>query len=59
MCDIPLIMRGRIDAIELLAAGTRTFAEKLVDGLEVDRQRAEGSVEQSLAMGTALTGEIG
>ena len=31
----------------------------LVDGLEADRPRAEGFVEQSLAMGTALTGEIG
>src|ERR1039458_5060853 len=49
----------RLDAIELPAAGTRAFAEKLVDGLEADRQRAEGSVEQSLAMGTALTSEIG
>jgi fumarate hydratase class II len=56
---MPVMAFDLLDAIELLAAGTRTFAEKLVDGLEADRQRAEGSVEQSLAMGTALTGEIG
>ena len=48
-----------LDAIELLAAGTSNFAEKLVDGLEADQSRAEGFVEQSLAMGTALTDEIG
>jgi fumarate hydratase class II len=56
---MPVMAFDLLDAIERLAAGTRTFAEKLVDGLEADRQRAEGSVEQSLAMGTALTGEIG
>jgi fumarate hydratase class II len=31
----------------------------LIDGLEADRPRAEGFVEQSLAMGTALAPEIG
>ena len=56
---MPVMAFDLLDAIELLAAGTRTFAEKLVDGLEADRQRAEGSLEQSLAMGTALTSEIG
>ena len=56
---MPVMAFDLLDAIELLAAGTRTFAEKLVDGLEADRQRTEGSVEQSLAMDTALTGEIG
>ena len=33
--------------------------DPLVDGLEADRARAEGFVEQSLAMGTALAPEIG
>jgi fumarate hydratase class II len=56
---MPVMAFDLLDAIELLAAGTRAFAEKLVDGLEADRQLAEGSVEQSLAMGTALTSEIG
>ena len=32
---------------------------RLVDGLEADRERAEGFVEQSLAMGTVLAPEIG
>jgi fumarate hydratase class II len=48
-----------LEAIELLAAGSRNFAEKLVDGLEADRARAEGYVEQSLALGTSLVPEIG
>ena len=56
---MPVMAFDLLDAIELLAAGTRNFAEKLVDGLEADQPRAEGFVEQSLAMGTALTGEIG
>ena len=56
---MPVMAFDLLDAIELLAAGTRNFAEKLVDGLEADPPRAEGFVEQSLAMGTALTGEIG
>ena len=42
---MPVMAFDLLDAIELLAAGTRTFAENLVDGLEADRQRAEGSVE--------------
>ena len=56
---MPVMASDLLDAIELLAAGTRNFAEKLVDGLEADQSRAEGFVEQSLALGTALTAEIG
>jgi fumarate hydratase, class II len=56
---VPVMTFDLLDAIELLAAGTKNFAQQLVDGLEADRTRAEGFVEQSLAMGTALTGEIG
>ena len=56
---MPVMAYDLLDAIELLAAGSRNFACKLVDGLEADRSRAEGFVEQSLAMGTALAPEIG
>jgi fumarate hydratase class II len=56
---MPVMAFDLLDAIELLAAGTRNFAERLVDGLDADRPRAEGFVEQSLALGTALTREIG
>ena len=56
---MPLIAYNLLECIELLANGSRNFAEKLIDGLEADRERAEGFVEQSLAMGTALAPEIG
>jgi fumarate hydratase, class II len=56
---MPVMAFDLLDSIELLAAGTRNFAEKLVDGIQADRARTEGFVEQSLAMGTALAPEIG
>src|SRR3954454_5806760 len=56
---MPVMAWDLLDGIELLANATRNFAGKLVDGLEVDRGRAEGFVEQSLAMGTALAPVIG
>jgi fumarate hydratase class II len=56
---MPVMAYDLLDSIELLAAGSRNFALKLVDGIEADRARAEGFVEQSLAMVTALVPEIG
>ena len=56
---MPVMAWDLIESIELLAAGAGNFARKLVAGLEADRERAEGFVEQSLAMGTALAPEIG
>jgi fumarate hydratase class II len=46
-------------SIELLRNSTGNFQLRLVDGLEVDRTRAEGFVEQSLAMATALAPVVG
>jgi len=56
---MPMMAYDLLESIELLASGSRNFAVKLVDGLEANRARAEGFVEQSLAMGTALAPEIG
>src|SRR5690348_15317420 len=56
---MPVMAYDLLESIELLAASSRNFAGKLIDGLEADRARAEGFVEQSLAMGTALAPEIG
>jgi fumarate hydratase, class II len=56
---MPVMAYDLLESVELLAAGSRNFAVKLVDGLEADRARAESFVEQSLAMGTALVPEIG
>ncbi len=56
---MPVMACELLDSIELLAAASANFAGRLVDGLEADRARAEGFVEQSLAMATALAPEIG
>ncbi len=56
---MPVMAWDLLDGIELLAAASRNFAVRMVDGLAVDRARAEGYVEQSLAMGTALAPVIG
>jgi len=56
---MPLMACELLEQIELLAAASANFAARLVDGLEADRERAEGFVEQSLAMATALVPEIG
>jgi fumarate hydratase class II len=56
---MPVMAYDLLDSIELLAASTRNFAEKMIDGIEADRERAEGYVEQSLAMATVLAPEIG
>ena len=56
---MPVMAYDLLESIELLAAASRNFAERLVEGLEADRERATAFVEQSLAMGTALAPEIG
>src|SRR4051794_12537676 len=56
---MPVMAWDLLDGIDLLANASRNFAVRLVDGLEVDRARAEGFVEQSLAMCTALAPVIG
>jgi fumarate hydratase class II len=56
---MPVMAFDLLGAIELLAAGSKNFAEKLVDGLEADCGRAQGYAEQSLAMGTSLVPDIG
>src|SRR5678816_2721746 len=56
---MPVMALDLIEGTEMLAAASRNFAERLVDGLEADRERAGGFVEQSLAMATALAPEIG
>jgi fumarate hydratase class II len=56
---MPVMAYDLLESIALLAAVTRNFNEKCIRGLEADRARAEGFVEQSLAMCTALVPEIG
>ena len=56
---MPVMAYDLLSSIELLRSSSRNFQLKLVDGLEADRARAEGFVEQSLAMATALAPAIG
>ncbi len=56
---MPIMAYDLLESIELLSKSTRNFQIKLVDTLGADRIRAKGSVEQSLAMVTALVPVIG
>lgn len=56
---MPLIAYDILDSIHLLAAASRNFEERCVRGIEPDRERAAGFVEQSLSMCTVLAPAIG
>jgi fumarate hydratase class II len=56
---MPVIAYDLLESVRLLASATRNFLDRLVLGLEADRERIEAYVEQSLAMVTALVPEIG
>jgi fumarate hydratase, class II len=56
---IPLIARNLLQSLHLLAAATRVFAEKCVDGIEVNRAGTDASAGATLAVATALNGAIG
>jgi fumarate hydratase class II len=56
---MPVIAYNLLQSIRLLANGSRVFARRCVTGLEADAEHCEGSIERSLAMGTALAPAIG
>lgn len=56
---MPLIGAQMIESAQLLARGSRNFADACVAGIEADRARCESLVEQSLAMCTPLAPVIG
>ena len=56
---MPVMAYDLLDSIALLAEATGNFAGKMIDGIQAGRERAEGYVEQSLAMATVLAPEIG
>jgi fumarate hydratase class II len=56
---MPVMAYDLLESIALLAAVSRNFDERCIRGLEADRERATGFVEQSLAMCTVLAPEIG
>jgi fumarate hydratase, class II len=56
---MPLIAYDLLESIELLAAASRNFAERCIAGLEANQVRLRETIEQSLALATALTPVIG
>jgi fumarate hydratase class II len=56
---VPLLARNLLGSIELLASASRLFAEKCVDGIEANRERAEEYAELTLSAATALNPYIG
>ena len=56
---VPLIARNLLGSIALLAAASRLFAEKCVDGIEANHETAERYAELTLSAATALNPHIG
>jgi fumarate hydratase class II len=56
---IPMMARNLLGSIRLLAAASRLFAEKCVDGVEANRERCQHYAELTLAAATALNPYIG
>jgi fumarate hydratase, class II len=56
---IPLIARNLLQSLQLLTAASRAFAEKCVDGIQVNKAGTDASAGNTLAVATALNGAIG
>jgi fumarate hydratase class II len=56
---VPMMARNLLDSIKLLAAASRLFAEKCVDGIEANRETCEHYAELTLSAATALNPYIG
>jgi len=56
---MPVMAYDLLESIALLAAVSRNFSRRAIEGLQADRDRASAFVEQSLAMCTVLAPVIG
>ena len=56
---MPVIARNLLESVHLLASAARLLAEKCVEGLQPDADRARALVEQSFPIVTALVPAIG
>jgi fumarate hydratase class II len=56
---MPVIAYDLLESLEILAAATRTFTQRCVEGLEADPDRARALLDRSFALATALAPEIG
>jgi fumarate hydratase class II len=57
--SLPLLADVLLDGVHVLSGAVSGFDQRCVRGLEVDRERVESMVEQSLMLGTALAPIIG
>jgi fumarate hydratase class II len=56
---LPMMASNMLESIRLLANASRVFVAKSLTGIEANRERAEGYVESSISMATALNPLIG
>ncbi len=56
---LPVMAYNLLESIELLASASENLSRRCVEGLAADEKRCRDSIEQSLAMCTALAPEIG
>ena len=56
---IPLIARNLLQSLRLLSSASRAFAEKCVDGIQVNKAGVAASAGGTLAVATALNSAIG
>ncbi|HMD51356.1 MAG TPA: class II fumarate hydratase [Solirubrobacteraceae bacterium] len=56
---VPLIARNLLQSLHLLTTSTRVFAERCIDGIEVNRAGTAASAGATLAVATALNSAIG
>ncbi len=56
---VPLIARNLLDQVKLLSSAVGLFAEKCIEGIEVNREMTDRHAESTLASATALNPHIG
>jgi fumarate hydratase class II len=56
---LPVMAYNLLQSIELLATVSENFAVRCIEGITADEARCRHSIEESLAMCTALAPEIG
>ena len=56
---LPVMAYNLLQSIELLATASDNFAARCIEGIQANEERCRESIEQSLAMCTALAPEIG
>jgi len=56
---MPVMAHNVLESIRILAASAKNFSDRCVSGIQANRERANDSIEKSLAMCTALAPEIG